>query len=50
MTPADDLIGECLPRTLEHRDFCVANFDLPYLWDDYGIVGDVVVCYDHALM
>jgi Plavaka transposase len=55
----DNLDAPCSHRrTHEKTDFLIKNFDPGILWDEYGIRGDIVVCYfflwlqlhsDHAL-
>jgi hypothetical protein len=43
--PADDLDGGIYGRcSREHTDVLVETFELGVLWDEYGLVGDVVVC------
>lgn len=32
-------------RSCEHTDLLVETLDLGVLWDEYGIVGDIVVCF-----
>ena len=42
--PADDLNGERYPpHSKEHTELISAEFELGQLWDEYGLVGDVVV-------
>ena len=42
--PANDLDnGEYGRRSREHTDMLVEEFELGVLWDQYGLVGDVVV-------
>jgi hypothetical protein len=42
---ADDLDGEAGRRSHEHTDLLRSVYDLKTLWSNYGIVGDVVVCF-----
>ncbi|KII84506.1 hypothetical protein PLICRDRAFT_117609 [Plicaturopsis crispa FD-325 SS-3] len=43
LAPHDDLDNcDGLHRSQEHTDFLCENFSLTELWDQYGIVGDVV--------
>jgi hypothetical protein len=39
----DDLDGESTRRTREHSDTIVEELELGVLWDEYGLVGDIVV-------
>jgi hypothetical protein len=39
----DNLDGPSMLRRREHTDTLVEMFELGVLWDDYGIVGDIVV-------
>ena len=42
--PADDLDGgRYPPRSKEHTELILAEFELGELWNEYGLVGDVVV-------
>ena len=42
--PANALDDEiCGHRSREHTDLLVEAFELGTLWDEYGLVGDVVV-------
>lgn len=38
----DEICGRCLR---EHTDMLVEAFELGTLWDEYGLVGDVVVSF-----
>ena len=38
-----DLDSEALYRCQEHTNLLVEEIDLGILWDEYGIVGDLVV-------
>ena len=40
---AHDLDGEAGLQSQEHMEALVNLFDLKMLWEDYGIVGDVIV-------
>ncbi|KAI6018216.1 hypothetical protein BKA83DRAFT_4058444 [Pisolithus microcarpus] len=37
-----NLDGDALNRSREHADTLIAEFDLLDLWDEYGIVGDII--------
>lgn len=39
----DDLDGKAGPRSHQHTEALLAEYDLKMLWNDYGIVGDLVV-------
>ena len=40
----DDLNGgQHPPRSKEHTEIISAEFELGQLWDEYGLVGDVIV-------
>lgn len=41
----DNLDGPSMLRRREHTDTLVEMFELGALWDDYGIVGDIVVSH-----
>ena len=42
--PADDLDGgRHPPRSKEHTEIISAEFKLGQLWDNYGLVGDIIV-------
>ena len=42
--PADNLNGGWHPpRSKEHTEIISAKFELGQLWDEYGLVGDIVV-------
>lgn len=41
--------GEGGRRSREHTELLVEEFELGDLWDEYGIVGDVVVCISDLL-
>jgi len=42
--PACDLdCGESTRRSREHTELLVEELELGVLWDEYGLVGDVVV-------
>ena len=42
--PAEDLDGSIYPsRSKEHTELISAEFELGQLWDEYGLVGDIVV-------
>jgi len=43
-----DRIGSVL-RSCEHTATCIDAFDYKELWDKYGIISDVQVCYLLAL-
>lgn len=38
-----DIDEEGVPRSYEHREVLVEEFELGEVWHDYGIIGDVVV-------
>ena len=38
-----NLDGDSLPRCREHSNILVETLELGILWDEYGLVGDVVV-------
>jgi len=40
----DDLDGGGGRRSREHTELLVTNLELGVLWDEYGLVGDIVVC------
>jgi len=40
-----DLDGEAGRRSHDHTELLVNTFELGTLWDEYGLVGDVVVCF-----
>ena len=45
MAPAKHLdITDALPCCQEHSNALVEMLELGALWDEYGLVGDVVVC------
>ena len=42
--PSRDLDGHrCLHRSRAHTDMLVREFELGTLWDEYGIIGDIIV-------
>jgi hypothetical protein len=42
--PANGLDDEkCGRRSRDHTDVLVETFELGVLWDEYGLVGDVIV-------
>jgi len=46
-----DLDGEAGRRSRDHTELLVSEFELGVLWDEYGLVGDVIVgcvIYFHA--
>ena len=44
--PANDLdSGQHVRRSQAHAELLVEEFELGMLWDEYGLVGDVVVCF-----
>lgn len=43
-----ELDTDALYRSKEHTNLLVEDIELGVLWDEYGIVGDLVV--SHALM
>lgn len=40
----DDLDGGGGHRSREHTELLVSEFELGTLWDEYGLVGDIIVC------
>jgi hypothetical protein len=43
--PANDLdSGQHVHRSQAHTELLVEEFELGMLWDEYGLVGDIVVC------
>ncbi|KAF7329470.1 hypothetical protein MKEN_00209400 [Mycena kentingensis (nom. inval.)] len=42
LAPADNLDEPHPPRSAKHTETALASFGLKELWDDYGIVGDIV--------
>jgi hypothetical protein len=43
--PANDLdSGQPVRRSQAHSELLVEEFELGMLWDEYGLVGDIVVC------
>ena len=40
-----DLDTDVLYRCKEHMNLLVEDIDLGVLWNEYGIVGDLVVCH-----
>ena len=44
MAKRDNLDGEGGRCSREHTELLVHEFELGDLWEEYGIVGDVVVC------
>jgi hypothetical protein len=43
--PANDLdSGQHVRRSQAHAELLVKEFKLGMLWDEYGLVGDIVVC------
>jgi hypothetical protein len=40
----EDLEGPSVLRCCEHTAALAEGFELGILWDEYGIVGDIVVC------
>jgi hypothetical protein len=43
--PANDLdSGQHVRRSQAHAELLVEEFELGMLWDEYGLVGDIVVC------
>ena len=50
MAPSDDLDGHRhLRRSCAHTEMLSLAFELGTLWDEYGIVGDVIVsCILHS--
>ena len=48
--PARDLdSGQYVRRSQAHTELLVEEFELGMLWDEYGLVGDVVVCISSCL-
>lgn len=46
----NNLEGESIRRCKEHTEALVEDFELGVLWDEYGIVGDIVVrCHCRSL-
>ena len=43
---SDDLDGGGGPRSREHTELLVCSFELGVLWDEYGLIGDIVVGFD----
>jgi hypothetical protein len=44
LAPSNDLDGEShVPRSREHTNALVEMLELGVLWDEYGLVGDMVV-------
>jgi hypothetical protein len=41
--PADNLDAESGRRSHAHTDALLEQYSLKILWDDYGIVGDIIV-------
>lgn len=41
----ENLDGHAGPRSQEHSEALLDEFNLKMLWEDYGIVGDVIVCF-----
>ena len=42
--PAEDLNSDIYPsRSREHTELISVEFELGQLWDEYGLVGDIVV-------
>ena len=43
--PANDLDGrQHVHRSQAHTELLVQEFELGTLWDEYGLVGDIIVC------
>jgi hypothetical protein len=43
--PANNLdSGQHVRRSQAHTELLVEEFELGMLWDEYGLVGDIVVC------
>ncbi len=43
--PANDLdSGQFVRRSQPHTELLVEEFELGTLWDEYGLVGDIIVC------
>jgi hypothetical protein len=40
-----DLDGEAGRRSRDHTELLVSEFELGVLWDEYGLVGDIIVGY-----
>jgi len=40
-----ELDKDALYRSREHAEALIEEFDFQDLWDEYGIVGDLVVCF-----
>jgi len=38
-----------IPRSRAHTEYCIHAFALVELWDQYGIVGDLMVCQSYLL-
>ncbi len=36
--------GQHVRRSRPHTELVVEEFELGILWDEYGLVGDIVVC------
>jgi len=43
--PRKSFKGNANIRSQEHTDFLATNFDIATLWDDYGVVDGVRVCF-----
>ena len=41
----DDLDGGGGRRSRDHTELLVSELELGVLWDEYGLVGDIVVCF-----
>lgn len=39
------LDADALYRCKEHTNLLVKDIDISVLWDEYGIVGDLIVCH-----
>lgn len=54
LCPTDrNVLGHPEPRgsrSRDHTEALVKVFDLTTLWDDYGVVGDLVVCHDMSVV
>ena len=50
--PAKDLDSphHYVRRSQAHTELIVENFELGVLWDQYGLVGDIVVCYSESAL